>query len=364
MAEERSSATNGVGPDPMQRLASFKAPRDLTLGGIKTSKKVFTPNLNVARNKNKGPSAKQSNQKKEDKERRDKKNDRNKNFRNGPNIIKSSGVFSEGLGSVERHSSRGSYYRESDSTQSMQRPTIRVKDVIKIDKELEEKKIKTVMGECNMDDDGNCEDFKKVLEKDAPIKLPMDDGGWSQVKSTVKVKQEVIIKKEPEDPDCVTEVEMKHLPDVKEVFEHTDVVKLLKSDQPTLILLQLPDSLPGRGGKMEDENPRRKTVENEASTSTGEGKQEKPPETRCRLPDLEEGRIGKLRIHRSGRVSLVIGDTMFEVCTGTKSALHQEVISVATDEESRSANLIALGSIQQKLNIVPSWEAMFHDMSV
>lgn len=54
MSEDKSSKTNGIGPDPMQRLASFKAPRDLTLGGVKTSKKVFTPNLNVARNKNKG----------------------------------------------------------------------------------------------------------------------------------------------------------------------------------------------------------------------------------------------------------------------------------------------------------------------
>lgn len=35
-------------------------------------------------------------QKKDEKNKREKKNDRNKNFKNGPNIIKSSGVFSEG----------------------------------------------------------------------------------------------------------------------------------------------------------------------------------------------------------------------------------------------------------------------------
>lgn len=34
--------------------------------------------------------------KKVEKNKRDKKNDRNKNFKNGPNIVKSSGVFSEG----------------------------------------------------------------------------------------------------------------------------------------------------------------------------------------------------------------------------------------------------------------------------
>lgn len=45
-----------------ERLTSFRAPRDLTLGGIPTSranrgaantnKKVYIPNLNAARNKN------------------------------------------------------------------------------------------------------------------------------------------------------------------------------------------------------------------------------------------------------------------------------------------------------------------------
>lgn len=48
------SNSNGLGADPLQRLASLKPPRDLSLGGMKPNKKIFTPNLNVARNKNKG----------------------------------------------------------------------------------------------------------------------------------------------------------------------------------------------------------------------------------------------------------------------------------------------------------------------
>ncbi|CAH0678153.1 unnamed protein product [Spodoptera exigua] len=368
MSDDKSSKTNGVGPDPLQRLASFKPPRDLTLGGIKTNKKVFTPNLNVSRNKNKGAPKPQQNQKKDDKDKKDRRNDRNKNFKNGPNIIKSSGVFSEGLGSAERHSSRVSYGRDTDTVQTMQKPTIRVKDVIKIDRELEEQKIKSVLGESGyLADDDSCEDFKKIHETDAPIKLPMDDGGWSKIKPSLKVKQEVVVKKEPDDAgdSAMTVVDEKPIPDVKDfkdAFENMDVVNLLKTDQPTLILLQLPDTLPGRGGRMEDDMPRRKVNANdEASTSTEE---EKPVDNRCRLADLEEGRIGKLQVHRSGRVSLSLGDTMFEVCLGTKAAFHQEVVSVDADEASRSANLVALGSLQHKLNLVPNWETMFHDMSV
>lgn len=43
-------------PTATQRLTSFRLPRDLTLGGnVKTEKpkKVYTPNLNVQRNKKK-----------------------------------------------------------------------------------------------------------------------------------------------------------------------------------------------------------------------------------------------------------------------------------------------------------------------
>lgn len=49
-----SSAQNGTSSDPFQRLSSFKTPRDLSLGGVKPNKKIFTPNLSVTRNKNKG----------------------------------------------------------------------------------------------------------------------------------------------------------------------------------------------------------------------------------------------------------------------------------------------------------------------
>ncbi|XP_059051727.1 DNA-directed RNA polymerase III subunit RPC4 isoform X2 [Achroia grisella] len=334
--DDKSNKTNGLDADPLQRLPSFKAPRDLTLGANKPNKKVFTPNLNVTRNKNKGPSVNIARDyKKDDRGRRDRKHDR-KNFRNGPNIIKSGGVFSEGLGNSERYNSRISYGRDPEPAAALQKPTIRVKDVIKIDKELEEQKIKSVVGDSNYEEDAS-EDFKEVIEKDAPVKLPMDDG--------------------------VVADERKPFVDVKqEAYENTDVVNLLKTDQPTLILLQLPDSLPGRGGSVDDEAPRRKHPE--ASTSAGEHTEEKPVENKCRLADLEEGRIGKLLVHRSGRVSLALGDTIFEVYSGTKPAFYQEAVSVTADDGSRSAKMVALGPLQHKLNLVPNWETMFQDLPV
>ncbi|XP_045779498.1 DNA-directed RNA polymerase III subunit RPC4 isoform X3 [Maniola jurtina] len=326
------SNTNGLGTDPLQRLASLKPPRDLSLGGMKPNRKIFTPNLNVARNKNKGPSTASSrDQNRDDRHRKDLKNDKNRNFKNGPKIIKSTGVFSEGLGSAERHtSSRVSYGRESEGTPTLQRPTIRVKDVIKIDKELEEQKIKAAFGDSTSYEDAS-EDFKTILDIEAPVKLPMDNG---------------VTNVHPKPP----------LVDVKEVFEENNVADLLRSDKPALILLQLADTLPGRGGGGDDARP---------STSAEEGGGDKPQvDNRCRLADLEEGKIGKLRVHRSGRVTLALGDTIFEVCAGTKASFHQEVVSVAADDASRSACMVSLGALTHKLNVTPHWRDMFHNMSL
>lgn len=355
---EKSSTSNGLAPDPQQRLASLKPTRDLTLGGVKPNKKVFTPNLNVARNKNKGPNLNAArDQKRDDKGKRDRKNDKNRNIKNGPNVIKSSGVFSEGLGAVERQSGRFGSYGNRDGggapAATLQKPTIRVRDFVKVDKDLEDQKIRRVMGQDSPEDE-EYENFKQVSEKDAPIKLPMDTRAWDRHKP-VQVKQEVVVKAEPgEDAPCT--IATVPAPIVKkEVFEENDVVNLLKNDQPTLILLQLPDSLPGRGSGGGEPEP----------STSGDNKEEVPPtDGRCRLSDLEEGRIGKLRVHASGRVTLALGDTIFEVSTGTKAAFYQEAVSVAAEESSRSANMISLGPLLHKLNLTPDWESMFQDMPV
>ncbi|KAL4705202.1 hypothetical protein ACJJTC_000200 [Scirpophaga incertulas] len=350
-SDDKSPKSNVLGLEPMQRLSSFKTPRDLSLGGIKPNKKIFTPNLNVVRNKKKGPAPVNSQDKKNDKGRRDRRNNKH-TTKNGPSVIKSSGVFSEGLGSVERHSARVSYGADVDGVSRLQKPTIRVKDVIKIDKELDEQKIKSVYG--SIGENAEEEDFKQLSDMEAPVSLPMDDwkGNWvSKASGTMQPKQEFEVKTEPKEYfECTTEDVNPALDVKKDVHEDTDVVNVLKSDQPTLILLQLPDALPGRGPS-EDSDKR-------------SGDPEPPVFKKCRLADLEEGKIGKLRIHQSGRVTLALGNTIFEVSSGTKPAFYQEAVSVSVDAESRAANVVSLGAIHHKLNLVPDWENMFHHMQV
>uniref|UniRef100_A0A1E1WGN3 DNA-directed RNA polymerase III subunit RPC4 n=1 Tax=Pectinophora gossypiella TaxID=13191 RepID=A0A1E1WGN3_PECGO len=192
-----------------------------------------------------------------------------------------------------------------------------------------------------------------------------------QAKKQIQVKKEVIVKIEPEDPDARSPpdtkpvVEMKPKVTVKkEVLDNSDLVDLLRSDQSTLMLVKLPDTLPGRGPGGDDSPPHRKSRDQLTTTPAAPSDPDDesiPADIRCRLKDLEEGQIGKLRIHHSGRVTMALGKTIFEVSLGTKSAFHQEVVSMAVDEASRSATLVSLGAVQHKLNIVPDWEALFQE---
>lgn len=54
--KSETNVQSSAQPVPTQRLTSFRLPRDLTLGGnikLEKPKKVYTPNVNVQRNKKK-----------------------------------------------------------------------------------------------------------------------------------------------------------------------------------------------------------------------------------------------------------------------------------------------------------------------
>lgn len=368
MSNSEDKFNTNVPVDPLMRLASFKPPRDLSLGGLKPNKKIFTPNLNVARKKHNSVTPSNSKVvKKEEKNKKDRKSDKNKNFKNGPKVIKSTGVFSEGLGSVERHThSRVSYGRDSEPAQALQKPTIKMENIVKIDYDDEEQKIREAYGDEWYD--AECENFS---DEEAPIKLPPNGSWLNTEKKPGVIKQEVIVKPEPRDyDDGDHRGDDNHhrdkgdgdFEDVKPVsigkmfVKQTDVTDLLKNDKPTLIFLQLPDILPGRGG---DDDFRRK--HDESSTSEAD---DKPKDNRCRMKDLQEGKIGTMRVHRSGKVTMYIGDTLYEVSTGIRPSFHQELVSTTVDDASRSANLISLGDLQNKLVITPHWESIFDKMSM
>lgn len=49
------------------------------------------------------------------------------------------------------------------------------------------------------------------------------------------------------------------------------------------------------------------------------------------LKDLGDGLVGKLLMHQSGRMKLVLGDHVLDVTPGTEVSFHQQLVAVNTD---------------------------------
>jgi len=65
----------------------------------------------------------------------------------------------------------------------------------------------------------------------------------------------------------------------------------------------------------------------------------------ARLHEADPGYMGKLQIHKSGKMYLVLGDVKYDVIPGTQCHFRQEVLIV--DSEQKSCH--ALGAVQERL---------------
>lgn len=315
-----------------ERLTSFRVPRDLTLGGLANgrnvkpaaNKKVYTPNLNAVRNKDTNVKTASTGPKqriKSERKDKDKAGGRNKS-----SLIQTAGIFSEGL--AQRVLAQRSKYDKYNSSskepgESIRRPVYRTE--IKVDPEEERKRISDLFGDAE-EDELPQEDAKKY-ESDVtmPVKLENLDYKFTALKPEVKDE-----KPKPEAGELL------------ESFKVTD-------NQNNLFLLQLPDALPGK-----TDSEVRKT------DSNGAGEEDAKPEPqRCTVRELEEGYIGKVMRYRSGKVKLVLGNTVFDLSMGMDSGFLQELVSITTNSEERSGNIINLATIKSKLNASPDWEYLF-----
>lgn len=111
-------------------------------------------------------------------------------------------------------------------------------------------------------------------------------------------------------------------------------------------LLQLPSILPELTDP--DEEVKR---EGEDAASAGAGS------TITRLPD---GALGKLKIHKSGKVRMEIGGLPFCVDQGSATFFKQELMCVCP----LAKEIVNLGDIQNKVVLTPDLDAMFKDMDV
>uniref|UniRef100_A0A0K8V9D8 DNA-directed RNA polymerase III subunit RPC4 n=1 Tax=Bactrocera latifrons TaxID=174628 RepID=A0A0K8V9D8_BACLA len=375
----------------LHKLTSLKPARDLTLGGrggnagANAAKKVFTPNLNVVRNKNTNVKTSKNTTA---------RGGRGRGARGGrgagsgtrggrggaagsanSSLIQTTGVFSEGAGAINirKASSGGSGFssRNADDTASqMRRPTIiKQEHLKKIDAKADEEQLRELLGDTDEDD---LVDEKTDLEM-MPVKL--SNAKWKPIK--VEVKQEKVeaeVKDEAaeicEDIESAIAIAQNLQTQVVREEEQQlrtngalerypeSVAELLDRTQSQLLLLQLPNVLPCEDDLeevAEKPNHEKNIAADTPSTS------QNPPATklttkRTSMKDLEEGKIGRLLRYKSGKVKLVLGNTYFDLNMGIETGFLQDLMSINTNREERSGNMINLGSIQAKLTVTPDWE--------
>ncbi|KAL1493110.1 hypothetical protein ABEB36_011236 [Hypothenemus hampei] len=275
-----------------KRLQSLKLPRDLTLGGSKP-KKRFAPNLNVARSKDKKESFYKTEEKPKIKNLKQDGRNTRKNHTKTERFMQSSGIFADGMGSENVNKvavERHYHHVKHDVSNGITFPKVK-KDKVELKKES--KLLEEIVG-CGSSSD----DDEKFL---CPI-------AWNgnNLKDT-KVKQKLN-------------------PDPYQNSGHfTDY-------NPALLLWKLPDSFGGKN--LRDENNLEGFLD-------------------YKLNDMLEGQIGKLRILKSGRIEVTIGNIKYNLESSYLESITEKVVCINT--ESQEPSSVVLGEIHSHYTVSPNW---------
>jgi len=341
------------------RLQSLRVPRDLSLGGTKP-KKVYTPNLNVVRNKDKNkhvPVKTDRSQKKAlgsssrgQKRAADSSLSRDKHKH--PKFLQSEGVFSQGMGELKR----ASYYSERSGTthDHNHSATLPMPKISRGNWNINKNRDASIVNEL-MDEET---DSESDTEYD-PIILPLDRNKCTFL-DCYKIKQEDLVDKiKKEEPSDQTETPMPPLlngcntmhdikPKIKiekidepitETYNaFTDSTLLCDEDNPAFSLLRLPDSFLGKTWK---EDPKDKDVD-------------------YTLKHMPEGHVGKILIRKSGKMEMVVRNTKYVLNTDDTEGLAETAVLFPGEQSiALEPSLVTLGTITEKFALTPEWNNLF-----
>lgn len=233
----------------------------------------------------------------------------------------------------------------------------------KEDLENEQKILKSFLED---DDDSN--DSKALSDEIVPIKIE-DDSSTSvkrEVSDDIKVKLEpcdgfdgsptLPVKKIESTLDASINENSVKL-EFKSEYSH-QIDKLFHSESNQVVLFQMPDTLPQKLQDDEEDGPKMEgTTEN-----AGEPVQSKPMKLST-LQDFNEGVVGKLIRHRSGKTKLMIGDYLYDLEAAIPTEFKQNAVSISSNSQERSANMFSLGEISTKYNVIPDWNWMFDKLA-
>ncbi|KAH8411156.1 hypothetical protein KR222_008817 [Zaprionus bogoriensis] len=369
IASHIGSITNG-----MSRLTPA---RDLTLGGRGAgapNKKVFAPNLNAVRNKNTNvKTSKDFTQPRGGRGRGARGSGATRGGRavggaGNSSLIQTTGVFSEGAGAVhirKSTSNSASYTRAGDDIVATRKRNDRKDD------KSHDSKVLDLLGGSEDDDYGSSDDetdndktdlvFKPVMltegEQRIASAINMSDKGRSFLQDSGKAINAPLNQKHQSYQ--IIQADMEEPPPQYGRYPR-GIGAFFDSTQSQLFVLQLPNVLPC---VMDDSNevPEEKSQLQSDQVNDSNGKTNATLSTSKSsvLHQLEEGQIGKILRYRSGRIKLLLGDTRFDLDMGLESGFLQELMSIESNREQRSGDMINLGPIQAKLKATPDWVHLF-----
>lgn len=197
-----------------------------------------------------------------------------------------------------------------------------------------------------------------------PVKLPL------QIKTELDVKSDhdnqftqVKVKSEPMDTDEVVRPKVATEEDKPKVFNNKQSTRPVtctdlfgnpeKMDSDQLLFFQLPDSLPGLPASTDDDYKQKKdkSKKDQAQDESLEKKMNS-----CNLEDFNEGLIGKLIVRKSGKVQMMLGQTLLDVEMGTPCGFLQDLVSVEVNGD--QGDLSVLGHVDHRLVCTPDFEAL------
>ncbi|GAU45667.1 hypothetical protein TSUD_268340 [Trifolium subterraneum] len=115
------------------------------------------------------------------------------------------------------------------------------------------------------------------------------------------------------------------------------------SEQPKMIMFKLPAILP------RIEQP----VSSKGKEKIGTSKVSKKG---TNLLELPSGCIGKMQVYKSGAVKLKIGETLYDVSSGTKTKFAQDVVAINTEKKNYS--VLGAVTVNTKAIVVPDIDAI------
>ncbi|CDR93874.1 hypothetical protein, conserved [Babesia bigemina] len=152
------------------------------------------------------------------------------------------------------------------------------------------------------------------------------------------------------------------LPEPKEIrAEESSVMEFFNTPGTHFMHIQMPNAMPHLDKERTlQEDPAARTDGSSAESSPCSTPPEEPDEPQIyqtsRVDCLPSGRLGRLRIHRSGKIQLHVGGHVFNFTQGSRVSCKQQVGCLLEEND----EFLFLGNYRKKFVVSPDFSAMWN----